>query len=185
MPCAVREGDDLTRVLTVEELRHVWSAITEEAELPTAVLFKLYLWTAQRGGEIRSMQWTDVDLDTAWWVIPLERSKNKLAHRVPLLPPAVDGLRSLHRVRTSASPWVFVSPSKSGYRQIMHKAAERVRERSGVSFVPHDLRRTVATFLTSELGVSRLVVSKRLNHVESGITRSTTVLPTIAKNSSP
>ena len=33
------------------------------------------------------------------------------------------------------------------------------------------LRRTVATFLTSELGVSRLVVSKLLNHVETGVTK--------------
>jgi integrase len=41
----------------------------------------------------------------------------------------------------------------------------------GVAFVPHDLRRTVATFLTSELGVSRLVVSKLLNHVETKVTK--------------
>ena len=54
---------------------------------------------------------------------------------------------------------------------MLHKATERVRERSGVDFVPHDLRRTVATFLTSELGVSRLVVSKLLNHVEPGVTK--------------
>jgi integrase len=46
-----------------------------------------------------------------------------------------------------------------------------VRERSGVDFVPHDLRRTVATFLTSELGVSRLVVSTPLKHVEAGVTK--------------
>jgi integrase len=54
---------------------------------------------------------------------------------------------------------------------VLHKATVRVRQRSGVEFVPHDLRRTVATFLTSELGVSRLVVSKLLNRVETGITK--------------
>ena len=36
-------------------------------------------------------------------------------------------------------------------------------------FTAHDLRRTAASHLTS-LGVSRLVVSKILNHVESGVT---------------
>ena len=35
--------------------------------------------------------------------------------------------------------------------------------------MPHDLRRTAASFMTS-MGISRLVVSKILNHVESGIT---------------
>ncbi len=34
--------------------------------------------------------------------------------------------------------------------------------------MPHDLRRTAASFMTS-MGISRLVVSKILNHVESGI----------------
>ena len=40
---------------------------------------------------------------------------------------------------------------------------------SGVTFVCHDLRRTAASFMTS-MGISRLVVSKILNHVESGVT---------------
>ena len=35
--------------------------------------------------------------------------------------------------------------------------------------VPHDLRRTAASFMTS-LGISRLTVSKILNHVETGVT---------------
>jgi integrase len=36
-------------------------------------------------------------------------------------------------------------------------------------FTPHDLRRTAASMMTG-MGISRLVVSKILNHVESGIT---------------
>jgi hypothetical protein len=38
-----------------------------------------------------------------------------------------------------------------------------------VDFVGHDLRRTAASHMTS-IGIPRLVVSKILNHVESGIT---------------
>jgi integrase len=40
----------------------------------------------------------------------------------------------------------------------------------GYDFTPHDLRRTAASHLTGELKVSRLVVSKLLNHVERGVT---------------
>jgi len=36
-------------------------------------------------------------------------------------------------------------------------------------FVPHDLRRTAASHMTG-MGISRLVVSKILNHVERGVT---------------
>src|SRR5207245_103625 len=99
-----------------------------------------------------------------------ERAKNGLAHRVPLSQPAVTILRGL-REQANGSPWTFPSASASGHQEVLHKATGRVRERSGVDFVPHDLRRTVATFLTSELGVSRLVVSKLLNHTETGVTK--------------
>ncbi len=36
-------------------------------------------------------------------------------------------------------------------------------------FVPHDLRRTAATYMSS-MGTSRLVISKILNHAEQSIT---------------
>jgi integrase len=54
-------------------------------------------------------------------------------------------------------------------RVILHKVTERIRRSSGVEFVPHDLRRTAASHMTS-MGISRLVVSKILNHVERGVT---------------
>ena len=51
----------------------------------------------------------------------------------------------------------------------VHKAHNRIRRRCGVDFVPHDLRRTAASHMTG-MGISRLVVSKILNHIEAGIT---------------
>ncbi len=38
-----------------------------------------------------------------------------------------------------------------------------------LDFVPHDFRRTAASRMTGDLGISRLTVSKVLNHVESGV----------------
>lgn len=172
-PCALLDRPapehQRERVLTVDEVRAVWAAAEGESAT-TAALFKLYLLTAQRGGELRAMEWSEVDLDAGWWVIPGAKAKNGLAHRVPLSPQAVDLLRSL-RETAGDCRWVFPSPSAAGYHLNLAKPTARVRKRSEVDFVPHDLRRTVATFLTSELDVSRLVVSKLLNHVESGVTK--------------
>ncbi|MDO8678034.1 MAG: site-specific integrase [Acidobacteriota bacterium] len=132
-------------------------------------LFRVRLLTAQRGGEVHGAAWAEFDLATAWWTIPAERSKNGLAHRVPLSPQAV---RILKAWRPSAgdSPWVFPSSRKDG-PHIAHaqKAIERIVEASGVDFRGHDLRRTAASLMVGA-GVPRLVVSKILNHVESGVT---------------
>jgi len=71
------------RVLTDDESRALWTAF-DALSLEMGALFKLRLITAQRGGEVASMRWPDVDLEAGWWTIPAARSKNKLAHRVPL-----------------------------------------------------------------------------------------------------
>jgi len=60
------------------------------------------------------------------------------------------------------------APARSAHRR---RAEGRRPDRQGRwrRLRAHDLRRTAATFMTS-MGVSRLVVSKILNHVESGVT---------------
>jgi len=52
-------------------------------------VFRLHLLTAQRGEEVLGATWAEMELTSAWWTIPAERSKNGLAHRVPLSPQAV------------------------------------------------------------------------------------------------
>jgi integrase len=156
------------RVLSEDEVRAVWKALDDEDAIIAAV-FRLRLFTAQRGGEVLGATWSEIDLASGWWTIPAGRSKNGLAHRVPLSPQAVTVLKALHLL-TGESPWVFPSPKKEG-ANIAHaqKAIERVVERSSVDFRGHDLRRTAASLMVGA-GVPRLVVSKILNHVETGVT---------------
>jgi|RhiMetdeSRZDD1v2_1073273.scaffolds.fasta_scaffold23744_5 integrase len=157
------------RVLSDEEIRAVWAACDHLDPLHAACV-QLALLTAQRGGEVRSMQWKDVDLETGWWTIPASKAKNGRAHRVPLSPPAVAVLRGRQTTPT-VTPWVFPSPIRP--QQPLRKpqgAAKRLVQVSGVAFVPHDLRRTAASHMTS-MGIPRLVVGKILNHVEPGVTK--------------
>jgi integrase len=164
-----RERD---RVLTPAEIRAVWTAI-EQQPAPVATIFKLYLLTAQRGGEIRSMRRENLDLETAWWTVPAERAKNKLAHRVPLSPAALALVKAqLDRVPTT-TPWLFPAEngrSRTPYRSSIQHPIARVREASGVDFWPHDLRRTAASHMAGT-GVQRLVIGRILNHIESGVTK--------------
>lgn len=157
------------RVLSQEEIRSVWEAFDKLGSIMGG-MFKLRLLTAQRGGEVQSIRWEDLDLSAGWWTIPPERSKNRLSHRVPLSELTLTILRELKEI-TGNTEWVFPSPiHKCGHISNVQKAALRVKEYSGVEdFKPHDLRRTAASLMTS-MGISRLVVSKILNHVERGVT---------------
>jgi integrase len=153
------------RVLTEEEIGVVWQALAAEAPL-TGATFKLRLLTAQRGAEVLAMRWDHIS--NGWWTIPAEIAKNGLAHRVPLSAPVrvlLDEIRPLG----NGSEWVFPSANGDDHRVAIHKAHNRIRCRSGVSFVPHDLRRTAASHMTS-IGISRIVVAKILNHAEPGVT---------------
>jgi integrase len=163
------------RVLTDDEIRLCWAA-TETLPLPMKAFFQLRLVTAQRGGEVSDMRWSDVDLTSGWWTIPATGSKNKLAHRVPLSKTALDLIAALRVQATAddarriakdstAKPAVYVLAEARGKRQHREAAAT-----FGISdFHGHDLRRTAASLMTGS-GTPRLVVSKILNHAESGIT---------------
>lgn len=163
MPARERQRE---RVLTEEEIRRLWRALDDEHPV-MAVTFKMRLLTAQRGVEVLKMRWQHIN--GSWWTIPADVAKNGLTHRVPLAPQVLTLLDEL-RPLTGKSAWVFASPRKTG-RHIasVQSAAERLAKRSEVAFVPHDLRRTAASFMTS-MGISRLVVSKLLKHAESGVT---------------
>lgn len=60
----------------------------------TKALLEFLILTACRSGEVRGMTWQEVDLEQATWVIPAERMKAKVPHRVPLPPRAIQILEA-------------------------------------------------------------------------------------------
>jgi integrase len=169
MPAKENQKD---RVLTEEEIQIFWREIegSSMSEL-TRLCLQLQLVTAQRKGEIVITEWVDMDLNTGWWTIPAKKAKNKLSHRVPLSPLA---MQLLERVKalSGSSNWLFPSTQTENamLNTSIDHALRRNQSRFGIpTFTPHDLRRTAASHMTG-LGISRLTVSKILNHVESGIT---------------
>lgn len=155
------------RVLNDDEIRAIWVTL-DQRPLSIAARFRLMFLTAQRPGEVRHLRWQDVDRAAGWWTVPGEITKNRLTHRVPLSARALDVLDQLDR--SGGDEWAFPSPAGNGPIRSNAKALKRIREASGVQFWAHDIRRTVASRLTGDLGVSRLTVSKILNHVEAGVT---------------
>ncbi len=166
-PSAEHQRD---RVLTTDEIQVFWNALDGDILAMTPgirLCLKLMLATAQRRVEVATAQWSD--FDDGWWTISATISKNGLAHRVPLSPFACKLLRQADK---GDSPFVFPGRSGNGPVRIetVTKSLRHNEQAFGLDhFTPHDLRRTAASQMAST-GVSRLVISKLLNHVEGGVT---------------
>lgn len=83
-----------------------WRNIPEMANMlfrtasPTSgrAMLELLILTASRSGEIRGLEWSEINFRTATWTIPASRMKAKQAHRVPLSPRALEILREQQKV---------------------------------------------------------------------------------------
>ena len=162
------------RVLNADEIAAFWRAL-EDCDLlvspPIRLALKFQLVSAQRKGEVINAQWSEFDLHEGVWTIPAEKTKNGMPHRVPLSPLASAVLDEIAANR-NGSDWLFPSPRADApiAGQSIDHATRKHREELGTGdATPHDLRRTAASHMTS-IGISRLVVSKILNHAEPGIT---------------
>ncbi len=160
------------RVLSEDEIYKFWygldnASIHENIRLA----LKFQLVTAQRKGEVLQAQWEHIDLKSGWWIIPATIAKNKNEHRVYLSSLARELLAKAKE--NNSADWVF--PSPLGNKQLndcaLNRAITRNMDKIGIEkkFVTHDLRRTAASLMTS-IGVSRIVVSKILNHVDGKVT---------------
>jgi integrase len=158
------------RVLTETELQTLWQAFNT-LNAPMAAFYKLRLLTAQRGGEVALMRWTDIDLEPGWWTIPAEQSKNRLAHRVPLTGPAVSILAALLSVAHKDAMCVLGAHQRKAGAGARGKRQQAIAAATfGVNdFRGHDLRRTAASIMAAG-GVPRLTIKKILNHAERDIT---------------
>ena len=164
-PARENRGD---RVLSEDEIYRVWHALDSAAMAAECRLtVRLMLALGQRSGEVCGMLWEEVDIEARVWSIPAGRSKNGLAHRVPLTDTALELLGQAPR-------WGrLVCPSSRGPGAVtvagVSNAVKANLGHFGVAkFTPHDARRTVASQIAA-LGFGRVVVGKILNHVDRGV----------------
>ena len=175
-PAKERAGD---RVLDASEIKTFWPMAGDDVTItdPLRIALRLILATAQRPGEITGLPWAELDGDwqTAkkpFWTIPGERTKNRLTHRIPLAPFAVDLLRAAKEL-AGDSEWAF--PSPRGGKPILETSLSHALIRSGhfevKHFSPHDLRRSASTHMTGpHCKVSRFILERVLNHADQSVT---------------
>lgn len=181
-PCAKvkapAEETSRDRVLSDDEIRWLWKA-SERADYPFGAFAHLLILTGQRRDEVAKATAGEL-VSSALWTIPKERTKNGIAHDVPLSEAARAMLARMPRVANRAG-FLFTSTGKaaiSGYSSgkdrldalMLEVAREEAQEQSqdpeAVSIPPwrlHDIRRTMASGM-ARLGQPPHVVEAVLNH---------------------
>ncbi|MFN0218244.1 MAG: tyrosine-type recombinase/integrase [Hyphomicrobium sp.] len=149
------------RVLTEEELAHVWNA-ARVMGYPFGPLVQLLMLTAQRRNEVAGMRWRRVDTRESLWSLPAELTKSNRAHSVPLAAIAIEVITACPRLHDEL---IFPSSGADGTTfSGFSKCKARLDAASGVTdWTLHDLRRTAATHM-ARLGVAPHVVERILNH---------------------
>ena len=143
------------RVLSEDELRRLWRVLSNlpstadrpapgrkrakgdaddplcPVSAPLAALLKVRLLTAQRGGEVARMRWADVDLETGWWTIPAEHTKNGQSHRVPLTTDVVELIRAMEpKDQAEKGEYVFAGAAGAA---VIHPDIGSFKSRPGLT----------------------------------------------------
>jgi integrase len=118
-----------------------------------------------RPGELRAMEWAEIDIEKATWSIPGHRMKMSNDHIVPLSTQAVGVLKQL-RVITGDSKIVF--PSIKGERRPISEntlnAALNAIGYDGTMHRAHGFRASARTMLDEQLGYPAHLIEHQLAH---------------------
>jgi integrase len=143
-------------------------AALKEREGTAAKALQFLTLTATRTAEVLGAQWSEFDLEQAVWTIPAERMKARREHRVPLVPAAVDLLRSL--VTEEQNPFTFVGARTE---RLANDALGRVLRRMGYDCTVHGLRSSFRDFCAERTNFSSEICEAALSHVTgSGVERA-------------
>jgi integrase len=164
-----------------------YSAITDETELGkllramegyngepvTLAALRLTPHVFQRPGEIRQMQWSEVNFDDGVWTIPAARMKQRKPHSVPLSAQSLKILREIEEI-TGRGPYVF--PSLRSHERPMSEntvnGALRRLGYSGSEMTAHGFRSTASSLLNECGRWNPDAIERALSHAESNQVRA-------------
>ena len=130
--------------------------------------FLLTLLTGGRRSETAKLEWANVNFAarTLTFVDP----KNGRDHTLPMGDFTCALLAKRKEESGPESTWVFAGRYSNGHLTEVQKRVLELREKSGIAFSMHDLRRTFSTILNNDLGVSSITLKFAMNHKMSDVT---------------
>jgi integrase len=164
--CARDPSGDLRGALPARNKKH-YAAITDPAQVgkllvaidgfegtPTVkTALQLSPLLFQRPGEIRAMEWAEINWDAKQWELPAEKMKMSQPHIVPLSKQALALLRDIERHTAHRGKYVF--PSQRGASRPLSdngvRTAMRTMGYDNDTMTPHGFRAMARTILDEVL----------------------------------
>ena len=150
-----------------EELPALLRAIDGYGELGdklTAYALRLLVLTFVRTNELIGAEWSELDLDSAVWIIPATRMKMKTEHVVPLSRQAIEVLREIRAIGCSSR---YLFPGRNPDTPISNNTMLFALYRLGYKgkMTGHGFRAVASTIL-NEAGFRADVIERQLAHCE-------------------
>ena len=131
----------------------------------TVAALKLSPLVFVRPGELRTIEWSELDLDAAQWRIPGSKMKMKVDHVVPLSTQSVEILRSVQAI-TGHGQYVFPS-LRTGERPMSENTVNAALRGMGYSsevHTAHGFRATARTIMDEVMGERVDLIEHQLAH---------------------
>ena len=125
----------------------------------TARALEWIILTACRSGEVRGATWDEIDIKNKIWIIPAERMKMKIEHRVPLCQDAIKILEDLPRFE--GSNYLFTA-ARGG--PLSDMSISMLCRRMEVEAVPHGFRSTFKDWCSETTSYPDMVSEMALAH---------------------
>jgi integrase len=124
-----------------------------------------------RPGELRKMEWSEVNFDKAEWLIPKEKMKMKRPHVVPLSKQSIAILKAAYKVTGQdrycfRTRWLDEALSENGFREALNTILNALGEERG-AMTMHGMRSSASTLLNGELGVDSALIELQLAHARA------------------
>ncbi len=167
------QAPKVTNMATIRpnELGKLMSDISYASiKLVTRCLLEWQLHTMTRPSESAKAQWSEIDFENKLWIIPAERMKMRLEHKVPLTPQTIEILTRLKPIsgdRTHLFP-SYINHHKHCNVESANKALSRMGYKNRL--VAHGLRALASTTL-NEQGHDPDVIEAALAHVDKNEVR--------------
>jgi integrase len=166
-PVKVKHLAAITTPIAVGELLRAIDSFSGTLIVASALRISPLLFV--RPGELRQMEWSEIDFENGEWRLPAAKMKARVPHVVPLSRQAIGILKGLEPL-TGRGRYVFPSERTSD-RPMSENAVLAALRRLGYSkgeMTGHGFR-AMATSLLNELGFKPDVIELQLAHKERGV----------------